>query len=426
MNYEILKPIEQSVYNGRLLSTFDDNLSLPRHRWYEFKEGFSRNLVLEAIKDAETKVKKLNILDPFSGCGTTLVTAGQHKQNGVGIEINPFLEFASRAKCSSSIWNEKLFNSVVSHILNQGQYEVASPIEGLSTFSEKPGLDKWLFNLSVLRGFEALKLASYTINDYKQEILLALFASLMDCCNARRDGKCLRYRRDWQSLGFNSKSLRDSFKQHLAEIRFDLANFTFDATALTIIRGDAREVLDDLDQRRFDLLVTSPPYLNSFDYSDVYRPELFAGGFVKNNAELRKIRLKTIRSHVQATWEPSHTIESQMIYPLLKELEERQLWNRHLPDMIVSYFVDMALILRKASRLMRRGGSAWIVVGTSAYAGVEIPVDLILADIASRNGWNLQGVYVIRQLRSAGQQWQRLGIPKRKPLRESLIILRTS
>ena len=27
--------------------------------------------------------------------------------------------------------------------------------------------------------------------------------------------------------------------------------------------------------KQFKLCVTSPPYLNSFDYTDVYRPELF-------------------------------------------------------------------------------------------------------------------------------------------------------
>ena len=52
----------------------------------------------------------------------------------------------------------------------------------------------------------------------------------------------------------------------------------------------------------------SPPYLNSFDYSDVYRPELFAAGFVSANSKLRKIRKKTLCSHVQVKREYTEEI----------------------------------------------------------------------------------------------------------------------
>src|SRR5262249_6569124 len=157
-------------------------------------------------------------------------------------------------------------------------------------------------------------------------------------------------------------------------------------------RGDARDKLKQLPSGKYDLLVTSPPYLNSFDYSDVYRPELFAGRFVRNNAELRRIRLKTVRSHIQVAWVPSTTISSPLISPILSRLAERELWNQKIPEMVQSYFSDMSVVLREAARVVKPRGRAWIVVSTSAYGGIEIPVDLILADIASRNGWRLISV----------------------------------
>jgi hypothetical protein len=164
--------------------------------------------------------------------------------------------------------------------------------------------------------------------------------------------------------------------------------------------------------------------LNSFDYSDVYRPELFVGGFVENNEELRQIRLRTIRSHVQVKWKTSTLITSQLLVPVIERLNDAKLWSSQLPAMVSSYFVDMATMLKNSSRLVRPGGEAWIVVATSAYGGVEIPVDLILADVASKNGWDLEGVYVLRQMRSAGQHWSHLEDRKRLPLRESLILLK--
>lgn len=420
----MIEPIEASSYAGLRLSDFDSNLSLPRHRWYEFKEGFSEQLVTKAISQVATGSKKVRILDPFAGSGTSLVTAGRSGLQAVGIEVNPFLAFAARAKCTNVKWSQKGFEKTLDRILDSSRVEVRSSLEGRSTFTENRQLKKWLFNRSVIRGFTALDRAVDSFPQYRRPLRLALFASLMDCCNAKRDGKCLRYQKNWPALGLNSLNLREVFRKRAQTIYDDIAQHPFDANSLRLLEGDSRKRLRELRTDAFDLLITSPPYLNSFDYSDVYRPELFVGGFVGNNEELRQIRLRTIRSHVQVKWKSSTLITSPLLLPVMERLNDAKLWSSQLPAMVSSYFVDMATMLKNSSRLIRPGGQAWIVVATSAYGGVEIPVDLILADVASKNGWDLEGVYVLRQMRSAGQHWSHLEDRKRLPLRESLILLK--
>lgn len=415
---------ELNPYTDLDLSVFSHNLSLPRHRWYEFKEGFSEKLVHIAILDISTvRRKKIRILDPFSGSGTSLVAAGFLGVEATGIEVNPFLAFATRAKCASGKWIKRSFQNRLDNILYDSRYEILSPLEGCSTFTESPGLEKWLFNRSVLRGFASIDRALQQTRHYRRPLRLALMASLMDCCNADKDGKCLRYREGWEVEGLNSADLRNAFKRRAQEVFDDIEKHPFDSNGLNIIEGDSREQLKSLESKSYDLLITSPPYLNSFDYSDIYRPELFAGGFVGSNDELRKIRLKTIRSHVQVNWKPTQEDSSPMIPPLISKLSKKKLWNRKLPDMVQSYFADMAKILHESARLVKPKGQAWIVVSTSAYGGIEIPVDLILADIATRNCWELRSVNVLRKLRSAGQHWSHLKAGTKLPLRESLIIL---
>jgi hypothetical protein len=70
--------------------------------------------------------------------------------------------------------------------------EMGSRLEGYSTFSPSDNVQKWLFNRSVLRGFEAIKqhIKQYSNSDYQDFFNLALNSAIMDCCNARRDGKC--------------------------------------------------------------------------------------------------------------------------------------------------------------------------------------------------------------------------------------------
>lgn len=93
--------------------------------------------------------------------------------------------------------------------------------------------------------------------------------------------------------------------------------------------------------------------------------------------------------------------------------------------MLVAYFEDMRRVLAGLLEKADSKAAVWIVVSTSAYVGVEIPVDLIIADIASRDGWFLREVGVLRYLRTAGQHWDRFkGCVESGPrLRESVIIL---
>lgn len=416
-------------YSDADLSVFDTNADLPRHRWYGLKEGFSEELVRIAVEAASRRGQRVQLLDPFVGSGTSVVAAGRLGVRATGIEVNPFLRYAAAAKCAAPLRSRRAAARLVDAALAAFDHERPSPLEGFSTFAPKRGANKWLFNRSALRGFEAartrLRLSSISAT---AALHLALIASLMDSCNAKRDGKCLRYRKGWQHLGFDSAYVAARFAKRASIVLDDLAETDFDSTHLHVIEGDARQRLKTLSNDSFDLVVTSPPYLNSFDYSDVYRPELFAGGFVNANDDLREIRLQTIRSHVQVSWTPSRRAPSSLlIAPITAELRQRDLWNRRLPLMIENYFIDLCDILREARRVVRRGGKAWVVVSTSAYAGIEIPVDLILADIAGHVGWTVQEVFVLRNLRASGQHFSKhLERGTKPPLRESLLILKRS
>ena len=118
------------------------------------------------------------------------------------------------------------------------------------------------------------------------------------------------------------------------------------------------------------------------------------------------LRLKTVRSHVQANWTPplkthfGHIFDS-MFQQVTKRVDH--LWDKRIPVMIQAYFEDMAQILRNLKACALADATIWLVVSTSAYAGIEIPVDLILAELAQREGWYLNEVAVLRYLRAAGQ-----------------------
>src|SRR5437763_1497904 len=94
-----MKLILENTFRDRGLHNFDENLTQPRHRWYPFKEGFSNQLVSEAINHNAAGKRQVRILDPFAGSGTTPLTSLLKGHNAVGIEVNPFCAFTAKVKC---------------------------------------------------------------------------------------------------------------------------------------------------------------------------------------------------------------------------------------------------------------------------------------------------------------------------------------
>src|SRR5216683_6226430 len=231
---------EDSRYATLGLWNVSSNADLPRHRWFDFKEGFSERLVREAVGDLTGERRRARILDPFAGSGTTLVAAGRMGLECDGIEVNPFLQSAAKAKCVSDGWSKVGFFQTLDRLLKATPAEIPSALEGKSTFSEGPRNEKWLFNRSVLRGYAALSASLDVSRNFQRPLRLALMASLMDNCNAKRDGKCLRYKSDWQKCGLNSEDLRESFVARAKVIFADVSSERFRASGLRMRRGDSR------------------------------------------------------------------------------------------------------------------------------------------------------------------------------------------
>ncbi|AGC75977.1 hypothetical protein LX97_00655 [Nonlabens dokdonensis] len=389
-----------------------------RHRWYYYKEGFSEKLVRQGIDLYELNSKS-TILDPFNGSGTVTLTASQNLIPSIGFEVNPFTSFVSKSKTLNADPKRLMdqYNKVKESI-DRGS---KSPLENFSTFTESnKNNSKWLFNKEVLQAYEGgLNIVKNDKSNSSKLLKLALMSSVMDNCNARKDGKCVRYKNDWQEKGYSKETLLTSLDIKVNQIIADLENRIVQRPK--IISGDVRKQLGKISEK-FDFCITSPPYLNTFDYTDIYRPELFMGKFVKSHEELYRLRLKTLRSHVQARWKHSKKEDFGLLFnKIINDLKrnESQIRHKQIIPMVYAYFDDMEKIFQQLKTKANENAHLWIVVSTSAYANVHIPVDLILADIASNNGWKLREVGVLRDILKRKSKYS----PDIDKLRESLIIL---
>ena len=397
----------------------------PRHRWYWVKEGFSPLLVQTAIKSEGCSSTDL-VVDPFCGSGTVPIEATRFRLPSAAAEVNPFLAFVARTKTltatksSVSIWSEQARLGI--------QSGTHSPLIGFSTFARTKNR-RGLFNQSVLKGFHGAWCSLHSAPITTRSLLrLCLLKSILDCANFSRDGKALRYREALMRRQFGRRELDAAFRLRVAELMEDITIGEVAGAPADIAVVDSRTGLPD-QFHGFKLCVTSPPYLNSFDYTDVYRPELFLGGFVRSARDLRELRHRTVRSHVQASWKlPVETDFGPLFLECHEAIKANRaiLWDKRIPEMVQAYFEDLRLVLRALRLAARADAVVWLVVSTSAYAGIEVPVDRIVAQVGSQVGWSLREIHVLRHHRSSGQHQIRLtsaGKANANPLRESLVVL---
>ena len=69
---------------SRRLVSYQGNKTAPGLRWFKYKEGFSAELVRDALRGADGPV-----LDPFAGIGTTALLAAGSCRPATGVEIMP-------------------------------------------------------------------------------------------------------------------------------------------------------------------------------------------------------------------------------------------------------------------------------------------------------------------------------------------------
>lgn len=408
---------------------FTVNSVYPIHRWYQFKEGYSKDLVHLTLGSLGISVN--SCLDPFAGSGTTPLACQEIGIRCHSIEVNPFLHHMAKTKLNTS-YTVKGFDSAVSvlksYLIQQAGATFATP--SMSTITENPRRSKWLFNQPVLQALLTLHHCSKQLASPYADLFSVVISSILtEVGNTVKDGKCVRYKKNWRNNKFLEQDVYDIFFERTHIFREDMyfieqRDWLVPSNADFCMHGSALEHLNHIPSNTIDAVITSPPYLNSFDYTDVYMPELWVLGFVHNYQDVRRLRKTTIRSHVQVKWKTDESDFDDTIRSLIGDVLNGQpsLWNDTIPHMIGGYFLDLRETLIAIKRVLRPNGRLCIVVGTSSYNKVTIPTDLLIARIASIVGFKFEEMRIVRNLKRSSKQTGNNGktLP---PLRESIIIL---
>ena len=422
--------IQVDQYLSRRLVSYQGNRNAPGLRWLKYREGFSSGLVRELLG----RVKAERVLDPFSGIGTSALTACGMGLQGTGIEIMPVGNLAARAITAASngleaddirAASDRLLGAISRERYNEAFLFPHVPIT-MHAFPEATERD-----LAIAREFTN----GVTGPALRAVLTLACVSVLEEVSYTRKAGQFLR----WDprsgrngSQQFHRKpvpTLREALRRRLAEMAADIPALQrrYGGPQPSFIDGSSLTELGKLPPRSFDTVITSPPYANRYDYTRTYALELaYLGHGPEEFKELRQALLSATvenrsKRELLAREYGKGEIFSQAVnmadnQDALQEIlgilqaNAGSLSNAKVISMVQNYFAEMALVIGELGRLMEPGGNVFMVNDNVRYHGQEIPVDLVLSDFAEQSGFRCETIWTLNRGKgNSSQQMDRFG-----------------
>ena len=263
------------------------------------------------------------VLDPFCGCGTTVVESFYNNRHSIGNDFNPLATLISKVK-TTKVEKQKLMYllSMLPESLDTSQIDKDKIQKRLENLPKRNISE--LFDYHTVSELKAIKLLLEEIKEKDVDLYdigcLALSSTI------------------WAYVETGTgDDIYNSFSRRLYSITTELDkmnNLIKYNPNVTIINGDSRN-LDAVKSKSVDLIVTSPPYVNALDY---YRTHMYNMFWL--DIDIGIFKKHEIGSH-------SHFVANR--FRLLSE-----------------YLGDMLRSMIEMNRVLKKGKICAIVIGNSS------------------------------------------------------------
>jgi SAM-dependent methyltransferase len=339
---------------------------------------FPARMAPEICRDVLTRMRgRGRVLDPMCGSGTVLRNAVELGHDAVGVDMDPLAVLLSRA-WTTPIAPHRLVHDAC--LIAQRAADLRTPDvtvpwkhESTQEFAEYWFADQQRDQLARLS--TALRHSRLASLPFLWVCLSRLIITKDTGASLARDVSHSRPHKVTNSNYF------DCYSQFLRAARLISARLEpsrIHGSSL-VVRGDARQAAS-MRLGRFDVAITSPPYLNAIDYIRGHRLSLI--WFGEEVDDLRKVRADEIgaeRISPMSAFEVTNYISTDNRAPL--------------PDRYVGwlnrYASDMLKATQNLCRVVKPGGQVVVVVGNSLLRGATINNAGIIVECGKSAGLKL-------------------------------------
>lgn len=384
---------ETALSRKETSSTFAANMALPIHRWYRYSAGFSSQWVESVIAEA-LQSGSVTVLDPFAGAGTTLLAAEKLGVASCGVEAHPFVARIARAKL--------LYRSDSQKFRQRAEQVKRLAATLTASVNDYPPLIRKCFADDALTYLDQLRRAWQETDDRSpasELVWLALVAILRPVSHAGTAPWQYVLPRKTKRCPTHPLAAFDAMTALMATDMRTAAHLKGPPSLL--VSSDAR-TCDGIAGHWANLVITSPPYANNYDYADATRLEMCFFREIEGWGDLQQaVRQHLIRScsqHVperavdldQLLTAPELTVLRSDLAAVCKELasiRQQKGGKKTYHLMVAAYFFDLAQVWQALRRVCQRPSRVCFVVGDSAPYGIYVPVMEWLERLARAAGF---------------------------------------
>jgi len=367
--------------------------SYATHGYHRYPAKFIPQLAARLIEDYSHPGD--TVLDPFMGSGTALVEAKRLGRPSVGVDINPVAHLIATAKVRAL--EPHLLGEAIACVWER----LASPLqpspfaEACATVDDSHWHERlrYWFREDVLCALSRIQHAFETLDDSVQPFFRCALSHTLKPVSWWHD-------RSVKPVRKLEKPIPDPTQVFFRHVR-RMARGNREYWALLQGAGtldtpvhchcaDAR-FLPVLDQS-VDLIITSPPYVTSYEYADLHQ---LSALWFQMTTDLREFRQGFI-GRSNGVHEPVGSLHSPLAEAIVGRLCEV---NPRKAREVALYFAEMYACFTEWRRVMRPDGYACIVIGNTHLSGVEVQNAQVFAEQLATLGFALERV-ILREIPS--------------------------
>ena len=359
-----LKPI--GIWSFRNVGRTETNAFT--HSYHRYPAKFIPQIVQKLINEFAPDKNQI-ICDPFGGCGTTLIEAKLLGHKSIGFDINPIAKLITQAKLTA-IKPKTLENSKNKFLKYYSE-------KSLNFSAHHPRINYW-FDDQTIQELDQIYFAIRRIKNYKvRRFFLCAFSHNLKNCS-RWLMKSIKPTIDKNKtipspikLFLNHLDLMIEKNNQFFNILNKSGNIDIEAK---MYRRDSTKRLP-LKNCSIDLIITSPPYVTSYEYADLHQLSLlWFGDDPKNFKKWHRFsnEFSNFRKNFIGTGskqQESGNFNSKIAQEIVNKLS--QIKNPLAVD-VANYFLDMKKVFSEMYRILKPEGKTCIIIGNTNLGGIDI------------------------------------------------------
>lgn len=361
------------------------------HDYHRYPAKFIPQLVEKLIGEYITDTHA-HINDPFMGSGTTIVTAISKGFKASGTDINEISHLVTKVKSKpiEPYYLEKRIKQFLTTLSSLDQhpgflFDEWTAIEPTIPEKHIEKIDYWFPEKHKNELGVILTVISNQEDQTFQDFLRVAFSNILKNCSIWSKSST-KPTRDLKKDPIDPYS---AIRRHLMRMQRGNEQF-YNAVPypdkcekhLNIQVGDAKE--QPADNNSVDLIVSSSPYVTSYEYADLHQLSTIWLDLTDDLNEYKKEFIGTSFKQYE-----DKQLNSQIATEIVDKMSSK---NPKKAKEISAFFVDMEEVFDESFRILKRGGRCCYVIGNTRLKGVDILNAEVFAESLQHAGFKLDRI----------------------------------